>query len=348
MTPAISPVASDALGALSSLTLEKAGPAEARRAIDRLGQACPDHRIELLWEREGPLGSWRYTVVMQSPAGLTFSLGVSRGDALPWVMRAARRWSDGDLVRVNSTIVSVEQAIRRIDSALEDPSLAQRLVDECLIKEAIGRERIRVTTTQLQDEMDAFRRARRLYGAAALQDWLARSRLIQVDLEELLESAAAARILRRRLTDGNVEAHFEAHRTDFDVACIAQVVFASRDAAQCAFEAVRSGACDLYVAALEKLRADPSRESASAVELRRLMRLDAVHAMGRVVFDARANDVVGPVDCGVHFIVARVLETAPATLDAFTRSAIEQRLFDDWLRQQRASAQIEWFRGDEH
>ena len=348
MIPMISPVAGDALAALSALTLQEAEPSEAQDIVARLGRARPDHRIELLWEREGPLGAWRYTILLQPPTGPTFSLGVAHDDALPWVMRGARRWSDGDLVRVNTTIVSVEQAIRRIDNALEDPLLARRLVDECLIKESIKLERIEVTPAQLQQQMDAFRRTRRLHSIAAVQDWLDRSRLSQADLEDLLESAAAGSILRQRLTESKVEAHFEAHRSDFDIARIAQVGFDDRNAALRALEAVRSGTCDLYGAALANFQSTRSRASMSAVELRHLMRRGAELALRQAVFEAEPGNVVGPIDCDVHFIVAHVLEILPATLDASTRRAIEQMLFDDWLKQRHASAQIEWYRGDEH
>ena len=351
MNPSVSPATSGALEALEALTalaMLGAGPAEAQRAIGRLGQACPDQRLELLWERDGPEGAWRYTVVVRPPTGLTFSLGVTRDDALAWVIRGARRWSDGDLVRVNSTVVRVEQAIRRIDAALANPSLARRLVDECLIQQAIEREHIDVTARQLQEEMDAFRRTRRLYGTTALHEWLQQCRLTQVELEQLLESAAATRVLRRRRVAKQVEAYFEAHRAAFDTACVAQVAFDDIGAAQRALAAIRSGSLDLYDVALERFQAAGSRCAAMTVEMRHLMRRDAEEAWQALVFDSRVGEVVGPIVCDGHVIVARVLALAPATLDEPTRDAVERLLFDDWLRQQRACAEIEWFRGDEH
>lgn len=349
MNPSISSATTGALEALAALAMQGAGPAEAQRVIGRLGRVCPDQPVELLWERDGPVGAWRYTVVMRTPTGLTFSLGVARDDALPWVIRAARRWSDGDLVRVNSTVVRVEQAIRRIDAALENPSLARRLVDECLIQQAIEREHIKVTAMQLQEEMNAFRRTRRLYGATTLHEWLNQCRLTPVEIEQLLESVVATRILRRRRVDGQVDAYFEAHRAAFDTACIAQIAFDDIDAAQRALAAIRSGgSLDLYDVALERFQATGSRCATSAVELRRLMRRDAEEALQLLVFDSPVGEVVGPIVCGGHVIVARVLARDPATLDEPTRDAIEHLLFDDWLRQQRASAEIEWYHGDEH
>jgi hypothetical protein len=64
------------------------------------------------------------------------------------------------------------------------------------------------------------------------------------------------------------------------------------------------------------------------------------------VFTAAPGAVVGPVCSGAGYDIIRVLHLERARLDAPTRQAIAEWLFEEWLTARRQKATIEWFWGN--
>ncbi|RQP25265.1 hypothetical protein DZC73_10565 [Albitalea terrae] len=61
------------------------------------------------------------------------------------------------------------------------------------------------------------------------------------------------------------------------------------------------------------------------------------------MFDAAAGELLAPIDSADGTWVVQVQSIAEASLDEATRDLIERQLFSEWLEQQRASADIEWY-----
>src|SRR3712207_2194214 len=97
----------------------------------------PETPIDLVWEEAVYDGAVHYDALLQLPGEGTVSLGFAPDRGLPWPLRGVQRWSDADLVRVDGSILKVDQAIGCLDFLWEDRRLMDRLVNVCLIDEAL-------------------------------------------------------------------------------------------------------------------------------------------------------------------------------------------------------------------
>src|SRR5205085_1049945 len=113
-------------------------------------------------------------------------------------------------------------AIACLDFIWDEARLVERLLNVCLLQEALEQEPIEPSDAELQRAMDAFRRARRLYTAEETHDWMERHGITHEKLERLVANQALAARLCERVTEGQVEAAFEARRAEFDTARIAR------------------------------------------------------------------------------------------------------------------------------
>src|SRR5206468_12718062 len=117
----------------------------------------------------------------------TVSLSYAPDRALPWPMRGTCRWDESTMLRVNQESINMEQAVACLDFLWEAAPLTKRLVHVCLVQEELRRSPVDCTVEELQEGMDAFRRARKLYRAEDLQLWLERNGTTLDKLEQIVE-----------------------------------------------------------------------------------------------------------------------------------------------------------------
>jgi putative peptide maturation system protein len=246
----------------------------------------------------------------------------------------------------DSTLLEVDYALASLDFIWNEARITDRLVNACLVREALEKGPINLSDEELQAAMDAFRRARKLYTADETHRWMKRHGLTAEKLESLVADEATVARLRQRVAAGRLEAYFAEHRTDFDTAAVARFEVADAAAAHDIAEQFRTNPESFYDVAQQHFQT----EAATAPPVPRdlftiLQRRDVSPALGSALFTASPGDVVGPVvtDTGHTFI--RVLSITPACLNEATRRAITTILFQEWLDQRRMGARIEWFWG---
>jgi putative peptide maturation system protein len=330
------------LDELMALTRDGIRPSEAQTRIRALRERHPETGIELVWEEEAYDSAVHYDALLSLPGAGTISLSFCPDRALPWPLRGAHRWSEADLVRVNTTTMQIDQAIGCLDFLWEDRRLMDRLVNVCLIEEALVEQPIDLSPAELQQAVDSFRRAHRLYSAAETHCWLERRGMTQEQLEKYAGDEAIIAKLRERVTAGEVDAYFQAHRAEFDSARVARIVFADYGAARQVAEQIRSGEMSFFEAAQRQFIESDVRREQSAGLFAVLQRGQAAADLAEALFTAAAGDTVGPVQTDEGFVVAQVLALVPAQLDEPARREITKLLFDEWLEYRRQTAQIEW------
>jgi putative peptide maturation system protein len=330
---------------LKTLADAEARPSQALERVRELQTAYPVLDIDVLWEEEAYDASVHYDLLLNRAGEGTVSLSYSADRAVPWPMRGVHRWREGDLVRVNETMLTVERAIANLDFIWDQAPIVERLINACLIDQELVRNPIELSDEDLQASMDAFRRAHRLYRAEDTHRWLERRGLTIEALERLVTSETLVARLRERVADGRVETYFEEHSCELDTARIARFSVVDGIDAMRIVAAIRDGALDFYAAAeRQALTGGGSDFGGAFFEVVR--RGAASPDLASAVFGARAGEVVGPVVADDGFSIARVLDLTPACLDGPTRLVIERRLLDGWLEERRQAAQIEWFWGN--
>src|SRR5690606_13342695 len=113
----------DVLSYLFDLARERVRPAEAQRRLQEVHRRHPHTRLDLVWEEEAYNAAVHYDTLLHLPGEGTVSLSLCADQALPWPLRGVHRWDEGDLVRVNNTVLSVDQAIATLDFIWDEARL---------------------------------------------------------------------------------------------------------------------------------------------------------------------------------------------------------------------------------
>src|SRR5262249_45595798 len=145
----------DTLDCLFTFSREGTGPEEAKERFRRVRRQHLDTEMDLLWQVEGCDQSVHYDALLHLPGEGTISLSFCPDRALPWPLRGVHRWSDKDLLCVNTTVLRVDQAVACLDFIWDEAALAERLVNVCLIQEALAEYPVEVTPAELQETLDA-------------------------------------------------------------------------------------------------------------------------------------------------------------------------------------------------
>jgi putative peptide maturation system protein len=331
----------DALAYLMTVHRDGLAPEEAQGRLRLLRGPHADTRMQLLWDQQAYDGSVHYDLLLEPKGGGgTVSLSWCPDSAVPWPLRGVHRWSDAELLRVNSVVLRVEDAVTFLDCVWREAPLRTRMIDVCLIREELAREPIEIGDEELQQAMDDFRRERGLATAEITQRWLQAQGLTHERFEELvLEERLLAR-LRARIAAGRVESAFAARRGQLEVARVARLDGAGEAEARALHRRIAGGEVDLLAAAAERFAAGGGAAPSLFATLRRC---DAAQdPLAAAVFAAAPGDLVGPVRVGAEWTLARVLSVTPAELDAPTRARVEELLFEEWLAERRRTAIIDW------
>ncbi|OPG12006.1 TIGR04500 family putative peptide maturation system protein [Microbispora sp. GKU 823] len=309
-------------------------PAEARLLLGDLRAEHEGTPMRLVWQRDHPGGGCHYDMLIPVGDG-TVSVAFAPDRALPWPLRGSRNSGEQVVVRVDGMEVAMEQAMAVLDELWSDASVASRLVDAALVAQELSDDPVDLSPAELQDALDAFRRARGLLTVEATRAWMAERGLDHAGLEHIVAQEAGIARLRRRVAGDRADGLFAADPRSYERLSVLSLRYPRLEAARAAAARLRNGGADpLASAAAETL------DHGADARLHRLFRAE----LGPGAADAAPGDVLGPY--GPDPVVTHVVEVRPAVLDGATRRGIEQRLFDDWLAERRREARVEWVWGD--
>jgi putative peptide maturation system protein len=337
----------DGLDYVLALQRDGARPDDARARLAAVRGRHPDLVIDLLAEEEAYDQSIHYDLLLRRAGEGTVSLSYCPERATPWPLRGVHRWSDAELVRVNATVLKVEQAMACLDFIWDEAPVIESLVNLCLIREELEREPIDLSDAELQEAMDRFRSAKKLFKAQDTLRWLERHGMSHESLERYVADDALVAKLRDRIAAGGVEEYFRQHPGDFDTARVARLEVADECRARELADEIRGGRLDFFAVA-ERCFFETAERGAppQTGQLALIERRHAAPALREPLFAAAPGQLIGPVPVEGGCALLRVLAILPARLDGRTRTAIKNVLFDEWLAERRRAARIEWCWGN--
>jgi putative peptide maturation system protein len=336
----------DALDYLMTLQHEGIRPREARAKLQPFRGRYPGLEIDLLLEEEEFDSTVHYDALLRRAGEGTVSLSYCPERVMPWPLRGVHRWSESDLVRVNANVLQVNAAIACLDFIWDEDPTIERLVNLCVIREELDRRPIDLTSAELQNAMDRFRAAKKLFKVEDTLRWLERHGMTHERLERYVAESAIVPKLRDRIAEGRIEEYFRQHQGDFDIARLARLGPVSENQACESARQIRVCTQNFFAVAerlfLESTEGSTRRGALFATVERR----QAEPELCDQIFSAAPGALVGPVGVESGYVLVRVLEIIPAQLDGRTRAAIKDILFENWLAESRKAADIEWFWGN--
>jgi putative peptide maturation system protein len=336
----------DALDYLMTVVREGVRPEAAKAGLRALQQRHSEMRLQLVWEEEAFDQSIHYDALLSLPEKGTISMSYCDDAGKPWPLRGVQRWSDKDLVRVNNTVLQVDQAIACMDFMWDHARIIDQLVNTCLLQEELEENPINISDQELQLAMDRFRRSRGLMKAEDTYRWMERRGVSQQALERLVEGQAMIAKLRDNVVGARVEDYFATHSADFDTVHIARFLAPDEPTAVTLCEQIRRGQIDFFQEAQSRYIAAKQSGRPMVDLFTTLQRRQAPAEVRESLFRTDNGSLLGPVRETGGYAIIRVLSIGRATLDDATCDAIKNILFEEWLEQRRNTAAIEWIWGN--
>lgn len=331
---------------LLSLQQENVRPRDARARLQPLRERYPDLEIDLLAEEEAYDRSVHYDALVRVPGEGTMSVSYCRERAVPWPLRGVHRTNEADLVRVNTRIMQVDAAMACLDFIWDQAPIIERLVNTCLIHEELDRQPITLSDAELQEAMNRFRASKKLFKAEDTLRWMESHGMSHEKLQSYVAETAIVPKLRDRVAEGHIDDYFRDHARDFDSVWIARFEVADRRQASELAEQIRAGRQD-FMAAAEKVLFRTAQHGVAPASLYAMIeRRDAAPEFREQLFASAPGQLVGPSEGPNGFALMRVLAVQPAQMDDRTRASIKKAIFDNWLRERRQAAKIEWCWGN--
>jgi putative peptide maturation system protein len=219
----------------------------------------------------------------------------------------------------------------------------QRLIDSCLVEAELQRRDVEVTPEDVQTTIDDMRRRRGLLTIDDTRTWLAESGMSLHGLTDLATKLARAAKLRDLIVGKEVDAYLEQHRRSFDVVTVRVLQTPNQRVASDTAQAVRDRTGTFMDVAQAAFTQDATGRTSLFYRKEPRHRLEA--KLGAEAATLAAGALIGPVAEGNEHTLIHVVSIEPAERNAGLRSRVVAKLFEDWLREQRKAARIEWFWG---
>jgi putative peptide maturation system protein len=327
---------------LCSIVQGQCAPPDACARLGELRARHPETEIELIWGAQDFDRSLQYDAVIRGREPITVSLSVCPDSELPWPLRGVHLTRDSDLLRVDAVVLSVADAIARLDLLWEKGELMQGLINACIIENALRSHAIVVDAQDMQQALDAIRRRRGLCRTAQLKAWMEATGTTIQALERMAAETARARKLRDRLVGERAQRSFSERLSDFDLLTIARLpVDDPEDAAAALAQAACPGAAFYELA--ERICARTHGRLRSQFETRARFQLEP--ALCAALENTTPGALIGPLQLDDRVCLVKLVAVQRAEPNETTLEAAKAKLFREWLDERRREARIEWFWG---
>ena len=338
----------DTLRLLRTAASERLRPADVLArlgAAERADGVEPD--VQIVWEREPLDGTFHYDALLDVADG-TVSVSFCPDGDRPWPLRGVRRWSEGELVRVDETSLYVRDGLAIVDFIWDQEPLVSTLVNSCLLHNAIDAAGIEPSDEEVQASFDRFRLKRGLLTVDDTHRWLARHGFTLERLENHMKDEARIDRLFEQVAGDRIEELLHHRLSDLDLVLVAYFDLVSEQDAKTIVDDILCGKADFFALAAERAAILRAHSGVGELPLTKsLLRYEVGAAHREPLFTAAVGDTVGPIPLEHGFRVFRILATSPATPENNARERARRMLFEEWLEGLRAKARIEWQWGRE-
>jgi hypothetical protein len=218
------------------------------------------------------------------------------------------------------------------------PQLIQQAIYRQIITIAAQQQGIEITVPELQASADQLRIQHQLLTAEATIAWLENHQLTVEDLEDIAQSNVLVEKLKAAVIEPQIAPYFYQHQLDYEQAVYYEVVVTKQELAMELFYALQEQEID-FLAVLHRYIDD--RATRLNGSYRHVVRRQDLSAeMAAMIFAVPAPQVLRPFSHGNVTHLIYVVELLAPILDESLQQQIGDRLFQNWLEQQRSQYQI--------
>ena len=243
-------------------------------------------------------------------------------------------------LRISGEDVSLAELIRSWQLSGKTELLAEAARD-LILQNAIRDRDLTVSDDELQSAADEFRRDQKLERAVDTHNWLKKRgwsvERLELDLERKL---LHEKLIDDVATEDAIRQHFAEHRRAYDQAAIAHVVVGDRAVAEELLSQIDEEDADFE--GMVRQHSIDTTTNQNGGRLGLIDRLSMSPSIESHVFAASVGQVIGPFETKNGFHLIRIERLISGHLDENVSEAIRQDVFESWLGEQIAAANVEW------
>ena len=235
------------------------------------------------------------------------------------------------IVRIDDEVIGTEDFIRILKLTGQFESLIEQVVRDKLTVRAAKKQGISVSSQELQDRADQFRRVQGLHRAADMNHYLD---ALGVSLDEfeafISDGLYQEKMMATVCSDKAVEHYFKLHSPKFDSVEVSHIVLDTEGKAKEMMSVLSDDPDSFAEMAREHSMAD-TREQGGVIG--KVLRGSLKSDVEAKVFNAAVGDMLGPFASPDHsfYEIFAVNAKYPATLDEETAAEVRRLLREEWL-----------------
>src|SRR5262249_49901328 len=172
-----------------------------------------------------------------------------------------------------------------------------------------------------------------------LNVWLTSNHQTTLSLQTALDAMLLRNKVRNAIPASQIAAYFAEHRSEFERVELYSIRVATREQAQELYAQITEEGANFHVLAMEHSTDEATRHLGGYVGV--LVRKDVTAAIEAAVFQARAGDIVGPLQTDHGYNLFKVSTVHKAELEA-GKDGIQMQLLADLLARLKAEATIRY------
>ncbi|HEY8101338.1 MAG TPA: peptidylprolyl isomerase [Burkholderiaceae bacterium] len=235
------------------------------------------------------------------------------------------------IVRIDDEVIGVDDFVRILKLTGQFESLVEQLVRDKLTVRAGKKQGIAVSTEEIQERADQFRRVKGLHRAAEMNHYLD---ALGVSLDEfesfITDTLYQEKTMEEVCNDKAIEQYFKLNSPKFDSIEVSHIVLDTEGKAKEMISYLRDDPDSFAEMAREHSIVDTKEQGGVIGKVLRGSLKSDVEAK---VFNAAVGDLLGPFSAadGSYHEIFTVTAKHPATLDDETKSEIRRLLREEWL-----------------
>ncbi len=237
-----------------------------------------------------------------------------------------------NVIKVDDEAISAEQFVKLLKFSNEFSELAEKIIRNKVTVHAAKKRGIKVSTSEVQQETDDFRRYLGLHRAKNTQEWMDS---IGISLDEF-ESLMEERVYRKKMvssitTDAAVEEYFKLNSPKFDTLELKHIIVDNAGEAKELAAMLEDEPESFDKFAAEHSLDNETKDSGGRIgTVQRGTLPDEINAK---VFNAAEGNIVGPfkLEGQELYELFQVIKKKPAKLDASVKTKVADAIYNEWL-----------------
>lgn len=222
------------------------------------------------------------------------------------------------------------ESLRQLLLIEDDGTYITKLIEESVIDEECERRQIEADRKDVGEELNSIRRMKRLFSKTDTEKWLGENGLDDGDLENLVKARVRRKLLKKQIVEGKIEKYFAMERWRFDSANLYRIRVAKKSLADELVEQLKDGA-EFF--SLAKRYSEDKATAHSCGYLGKVMREQMRPEVESEIFKAHDGEIVGPIESVDGFHIYYVERIELAKFDDSVILKIEDKLFQEWLKE---------------